>query len=699
MAVTLLKHTDISDGALASQTSGLKNDAKIAYMLFTGIVKDKVGYVVREVAKNAWEVSPPDQPFQLDLPGRWSPKFRIRDFGPGLSNHFMMHRYAVLGDSTKDTNGVGGVSGWGLGSKSPLAYLMEDGLSGSYTVISYRDGIAAHYIISLSEGGMPTVKHFMDAPTTEPNGLEVSFAVREDDFDAFRESAEEILWSFEPRPVIAPAIDFGTPVVLAKGDKWTSFNPSTVPFSGPQVRVGPAMYPIDMQEIASVIGFVQPTDCIIFDADPESVSPTASREQLQYTSGTKKGLIETIKAYEQGFVSELQGKIDKATCYFDACNVFHTETQHLGVQRYSGIREQTSWGDQPIRTGIDAKVKHLHQGWSGFDRFSRETINPASVAKAKVVVEHSPYASLDRFIALDLVGQDILWARVKKDELPGFMEMCALKESDVTILDTAPIEKRASNQVGTRFNQVRRRRFVRLHPPITGNYSMKLVTEGVDTFDLSEGGIVIKKVAGFYMRRRDNFDLDDGFKTIREGDMESLVRSMHAHGLLDQPLTIMRDTGVDDLTGDEWESFGDWLDAKLTARIDLAQLTPVDRKKTLSDIHHSARSFGDENFANPPDDVAEFQKLYRSIKAQLAQQKDRIENDHDKLFTVRQMIKSGLEFPTISGGPSPVDGVNQQYERLMLKYPLYKGIISNVYGRSDRDRYLNHYFSLIRNQK
>jgi hypothetical protein len=76
MAVTLLRHTDLSEGALASQTSGLKNDAKIAYMLFTGIVKDKVGYVVREVAKNAWEVSTPDKPFQLD------PRLRSRPLQP-----------------------------------------------------------------------------------------------------------------------------------------------------------------------------------------------------------------------------------------------------------------------------------------------------------------------------------------------------------------------------------------------------------------------------------------------------------------------------------------------------------------------------------------------------------------------------------------------------------------------------------------
>lgn len=698
MAIQLRQHTDISDGALASQTSGLKNDAKIAYMLFTGIVKDKVGYVIREVAKNAWEVSPPDRPFELDLPGRWSPKVRIRDFGPGLSHHFMMNRYSVLGDSTKDGNGVGGVSGWGLGSKSPLAYLMEDGLSGSYTVISYRDGNAAHYIISLSEGGMPVVKHFMDAPTTEPNGLEVSFAVREDDFEAFRETAEEILWSFEPRPVIAPAIDFGTPKVMAKGDNWTSFDPSTVPFSGPQVRVGPVMYPIDMQEIPSAIGFVQPNDCIIFDADPDAVSPTASREQLQYTSGTKKGLIATIKAYEEGFAKELQTKIDAASCYFEGCDVFHKETQHLGVQRYSSLRPLVSWGGQPLRTGIDAKVKHLHPGWSSFDRFRDEGVNPASVAKAKVVVEHSPYASLDRFIALDLVGQDILWARVKRDELPGFLEMCALKPDDVTILDTAPIAKRAGNQVGTRFNQVRRRRIVTLKPPVTGNYD-NLFTETVDTIDLSEGGLVLTKVSGWSTRRKDNFDIGKGFKTLREGEMNDLIRELHALGLLTNPIRVMRDTGVDDVTGDEWESLGSYIEAKLTPLIDLTKLTPVSHRPSRQDITHNARVFAQESFTVTPPDVKAFQEHYQRVNDDLAKIEERIETPNDKAFRTLMKIKPGIDFPVAPAVASPVPDLMREYEDLMRKYPLYRVISTHVYNRYDRDKHLGHYFHIMMNQK
>jgi hypothetical protein len=358
-----------------------------------------------------------------------------------------------------------------------------------------------------------------------------------------------------------------------------------------------------------------------------------------------------------------------------------------------------TWGGQPIRMGIDAKVKHLRQGWSNFDRFSRESINPANVANAKVVIEHSPYASLDRFIALDLVGQDILWARVKRDELPGFLEMCALKPSDVTILDTAPIEKRASTQVGTRFNQVRRRRHVTLNPPVPNDYVSKLITEGVETFDLSEGGIVVKKVSGWSANRKDNFDLGPGYKTLREGDMETLVRSLHSQGLLKEPLRVMRDTGVDDVTGDEWESLGSYIEAKLKPLIDTTKLTPIPAQSGRSVIQHNIRVFAQDNFNFLPDDVKAFQALFKTVDAELAKKEERIETPNDKAFAVLMQIKPGLSFPVGPALHNPVEKLEQEYAALMKKYPLHRIISSNVYNRYDRDQHIGHYFQLVANQK
>lgn len=704
MAIALTQHTDESSGSLEARTTTLGNNAKIAYALFTGIVKDKVGYTIREYAKNAWEVSPEGKPFQVDLPTRWSPRLRIRDFGPGLSHHFMMHRYPKLGESTKDGNGIGGVSGWGFGSKAALAYLMEDGMSGSYAVISYRNGIASHYVISLDQTGMPQVKHFMDAPTEEADGLEVSFAVRPEDFHAFQSSAERILWSFEPRPKVSPDLRFGKTQVTAKGGNWTMFEPHTVPFTGPQVRVGPVMYPIDMGEIDGGIGFLRPTDCIIFDLDPDAVSPTASREQLQYTGSTKRALSAMVQEYERTFLDGVQAKVNAASCYFGGCETFRTETRPLGLDRARDLREKITWGGQPIRTEIDAKVMHLRKGWSSFERFRGDNhVSPADVAKAKVVVEHNPFLSLDRFLALNLSGEEILWARVKKDELPGFMAMCALDEKDVIVLDKAPLTKKpSSNHGATKTNQIRRRRTLTATPSPTPQYEAIDMREGVSTVDLSVVGVKMKKVGMYYSRRRDHYEIGSGYKTLSEQQMRNLLGKAQKLGLLPNPFQILIDTGVDDLDPG-WEDLGDWLDAKLREQYDPADVTPLTSTKKLSDIPYECRMLMDDikgALIKLPDDVRKLRAAHGAVVVKLNREDDatQVETLSDKIFDALNIFRTDMTRPLAQAGTDPVDEVITAYNAVMKKYPL----INVVRGGSrydTRQANMHSLFDLLSNQK
>ncbi len=151
------------------------------------------------------------------------------------------------------------------------------------------------------------------------------------------------------------------------------------------------MYPIDMKEIAGSIGFLQPVDTIVFSVNPEDVTPTASRRQLQYTSTTKRALSAMIAAFEANFVAEVQAKVDAASCYFQGCTIFRDATSHLGVNRVSGLREKVTWGASrsgPRSPTSDAarrrleQVRALQQG----PRRPGERLPAAT----KVVVEHNP---------------------------------------------------------------------------------------------------------------------------------------------------------------------------------------------------------------------------------------------------------------------------------------------------------------------
>ncbi|MEH3065412.1 MAG: hypothetical protein PGN33_22635, partial [Methylobacterium radiotolerans] len=65
----------VGEGAQQVKQTGVGGDAKIVYALLTGMVSDKIVYPVREYATNAWEVSPPKKPFEIELPTRFNPQY------------------------------------------------------------------------------------------------------------------------------------------------------------------------------------------------------------------------------------------------------------------------------------------------------------------------------------------------------------------------------------------------------------------------------------------------------------------------------------------------------------------------------------------------------------------------------------------------------------------------------------------------
>jgi hypothetical protein len=83
-----------------------------------------------------------------------NPVFRVRDYGPGMSPDQMVNVYAACMPRPSDprTNEVGG---WGLGSKSPFAYLIGETGAGSYHVTSYHGGMMRTYVLSLASDGKP----------------------------------------------------------------------------------------------------------------------------------------------------------------------------------------------------------------------------------------------------------------------------------------------------------------------------------------------------------------------------------------------------------------------------------------------------------------------------------------------------------------------------------------------------------------
>jgi hypothetical protein len=177
--------------------------SKMFKILSDSLYSDKVMAVIRELSTNAYDAhvaAGNKNPFKVSLPTQACPSFTVRDFGTGLSQKDMEELYTTYGASNKnDSNDFVGCLG--LGSKSPFAYTK------SFSTTSYHNGKKYSYIAAMDESGVPSLNLFGITDTNEPNGLEISFAIKQHDFHEFTNKSKRIFHYFKMRPIIEGGTD------------------------------------------------------------------------------------------------------------------------------------------------------------------------------------------------------------------------------------------------------------------------------------------------------------------------------------------------------------------------------------------------------------------------------------------------------------------------------------------------------------
>lgn len=672
-----------SFGALVNRRDN-KVSGKIAYILRTAIVTDKVGYPIREYATNAWEVTT-KKPFEIELPSPFNLTFQCRDYGPGLSHRFMMTKFPVLGESTKDEDDDS-PGGWGLGSKSGLAY------GDTFTVISRHKGTRRSYLISLAETGQIQVECMEEVASIEESGLEVLFPVKPEDVSAFQERARQILWSFDPRPVISPAMDWKAPEIVSAGKGWAFYTQSSVPWSGPHVRIGPVIYPIDLSQLEGP-QFVLRTDAILFEAEIGSLSVSASRESLQYDDRTKTGLKLIIDRYTEDYASTIQADVDQAKTYFEAASVFERHTAVLFGSRHDAVRDKISWKGMKIvahlnNIGIDLKACHLCKGWTAQgERFKQMIVDTSSFKDVQIVIECRPYRSMDRMMEAGLEGKEILWVRVKPEDRDRLIDMIGV--DNAIVLDDVKIDP---IRTGSRPKQMRIRRVIGVDE-IGATYDEK------ELVDLSAGGLYALRVP---QRRRwngDHFNVGSGYKQISQYDLVRLMQGVSK--LCSGPEMKVLVPHADDVLGEDWYYVGEYLELRLRDIYDPASTPMTSRgsgiipNELLNLVRGNQRSF----FSGAPDDLRQF---YQELCC-FADDLDRSRNGPDPYRPVRELL---TQLVNVDQTPK-VLGLDQigifvsKWDAFKGKYKLLKMILERAgwyNAEPSVESMLSHYFDLIKGQ-
>lgn len=302
--------THVAMGGLDAIECGITGDAHFMHMLSASLYKDQQLAMVREVACNAWDAHlliGKTDPIEITLNNE---ELIIKDFGPGIPHDKIGPIYGVYGASTKKDDGKQ-TGGFGLGCKSPWSY------TDTFEVISCHEGKKAVYQMTKSsaeKAGKPSIKPIVaNLPTTE-TGITVKIRMKSwaDSGEIMKKLCNVLYYGG------IPCILNGKLVETIEYEKmvsnWVVVNHRESNLNRPllMVRYGNVTYPITehaayQKQMRVISQFMKslPTCntgyAMIFQAPPDSLAPTPSREELSMIDMT----VDTLSKLLQVFVDEL----------------------------------------------------------------------------------------------------------------------------------------------------------------------------------------------------------------------------------------------------------------------------------------------------------------------------------------------------------------------------------------------------------
>lgn len=308
------------------------DSTSMIFQLFSkSIYSNPIGSVVREITSNCFDShveANVDKPviIKKSFDNQTNTHFvSFIDFGVGMSPERIDKIFSVYFTSTKraDNKQIGG---FGLGSKSPLAYKRQTGLGegeydNTYYIITVFDKMK--YTYQIYEGNKcPKISLLHSEITTQGNGTEVRIPVLQKDINAFEKEMVRQLYYFEN--VIFEGFEKQTLTNTYQIVRGKSFL-----FRGSEyseyvhVCLGRVAYPINFDTLGiNQYDFKLP---VAIRLEVGEIGVTVSRESLDYSDITIKVLkrkLEEVKAEIAQMLAKQYDSIVSLEDYFKAKHKF-----------------------------------------------------------------------------------------------------------------------------------------------------------------------------------------------------------------------------------------------------------------------------------------------------------------------------------------------------------------------------------------
>lgn len=344
MQVAATNRQVTSSGVTAKATFGIsqRSAAHIMTILRDTLYTDKVLAVLREYASNAWDSHRqsgiPDKPIKVTLPTFMLPTLIIRDFGAGMSQDQVLNVYTQYGESTKRDDDIS-VGMMGIGSKSGFAY------SDTFMITSWNGGTKSVYVAVLDASDEGEINKLHEEPCGDETGLEIQISVRPTDIYEFERKARNLFPYFNP----LPEINLTLPTTNRKIKEHGFFTETE---DGWIAVMGCIPYKIDINQIqpeleaAGIWDTLQKTKGGLYFEIGE-VQISASREELKYSSYTKKAMLEKFKLLIECYIEEVLETLRQ-----DDVSNWAKRSQAVFMQQFLKIRipkKYAEWSEHNIR--------------------------------------------------------------------------------------------------------------------------------------------------------------------------------------------------------------------------------------------------------------------------------------------------------------------------------------------------------------
>jgi hypothetical protein len=323
-----LNETDVqveTSGPMSESEFSIGDPWLIIEYLTKNVYSDVIRVIVQEIMSNSRDAHREigqTRRVRVVLPNKLDSCIHFRDFGPGMDYDRMHKVFKNYGNSTKRSSNTQ-TGGFGIGGKTPWAYTdvftirstaWEDGklLRREYSAIK-----AADRKLKLMDMGEPLVIN-MDDPAIpdddKHSGVIVSMNVQSGDWDKFTTKVIDItkFWKDEERPEICgkdPAPVLPDMSVMFSGPNWKVLNctQSVSNRYGYSSNTATAVldgipYPIsadslDLGYSDTDNGMLRPLldGRFVYYFNVGDLTPSLSRESLQYDDKTKAAIIAVMK--------------------------------------------------------------------------------------------------------------------------------------------------------------------------------------------------------------------------------------------------------------------------------------------------------------------------------------------------------------------------------------------------------------------